>query len=153
MEHRVIDDDAGALVRTALSEVALLRLDVATNAGVLGIWNRAVTVRHPPRGHLERDVEQYREIPRAHQLFAVQEQPVDDKDRTCGSDAVGRVEDQIACQVVRPNTVLARGGRHQVGHLSHELGAIELGFIAIGGIGRHVDIFASPQWAACGLGQ
>jgi len=54
IEHGVVDDDAGSLVWGALSEVELLRLDVATHAGVLGIRNRAVARRHPLRGHLER---------------------------------------------------------------------------------------------------
>ena len=68
-----------------ISDVELLRLDVATHAGVPGIRNRAIAHRHPLRGHLKRHVEEYREVPRARQLFAVQEQPVDDKDRTCGA--------------------------------------------------------------------
>lgn len=91
-----------------ISDVELLRLDVATHAGVLGIRNRAIAHRHPLRGHLERHVEEYREVPRARQLFAVQEQPVDDKDRTCGGDRVRRVEDQIAGQVVRRPAIASR---------------------------------------------
>jgi len=59
VEHGVIDDDTSSSAWSALSEIALLRLNVPAHGGVLGVWNRAVSHRHPLCGHFERDIEKH----------------------------------------------------------------------------------------------
>ena len=94
-EVLVVNQDVGALMWRAGTEVNALSVDVPSHAGVLRVGVGAVSKRHPFRGHTERDIQKHGQVPGTGDLVAVQEEPVDYQHGPRKRGARVRVEDGV----------------------------------------------------------
>jgi hypothetical protein len=84
-------------------------------------WIRltAVSLRQPAHGDIERDIEEQREVPCASQFIAVQEQSVNDNDRTRRCKVLFDDHDMVCDQIMGCTAILARADSAE--RVQHEL--------------------------------